>query len=182
VDEIASKKTGWLFRARETKDPKKMVESFVDKNLPRGIRGIMHEGGHLKRVVELFLNAARSEDPYGHLQAEIDKLKDGDALRLIVGEILRMAFLRQTSKLGLEFAAQEKIPVLFVWKDARGEDVTSGNAPHTDLWWHGGRGLSHKDYGEITYSEMRHVDRMKNKDFKWDAIKVGSDPSIHLST
>jgi hypothetical protein len=203
--ELDAKTTGWLGSARVKKDPERMIRSFIDKNVLPELRHLLKNADIMTVVVNIFMAATKSADPYGYLANEIKKLEaprereeqawikamqEGqsdpacparDTLR-VIDNVMTTAFWRQTSKLGLEFAAQEKIPVLFIWKDSAGRDLTSGNSPQKKLWWHDEYALDHKYKGEVTYSEMRHLDRMKEKGLKLDGIKVGSDFSIPLST
>ena len=89
---------------------------------------------------------------------------------------LTTAFFRQTSKLGLEFFRSKKIPVVFQWSDFNGKslDNAEGKKEINDKWWlNGYKKSSAGKYGSITYSEMRHVERMNQTKNKIDVVKVG---------
>ncbi len=74
-------------------------------------------------------------------------------------------FFRQTSKLGLEFFAEQGVPVVFAYNSLDNSgSVMDVRAIKTTPWKEGGYRDGQGSFNEgITYSEMRHVERLMNK-------------------
>lgn len=84
------------------------------------------------------------------------------------GDVIANAFFRQTSKLGLEFFQEKGIKVVFQWTNKHGLSMNTekNQAELHNKWWLNNqhKKLSNKfKYGSITYSEMRHVERLAKK-------------------
>lgn len=78
------------------------------------------------------------------------------------------AFFRQTSKLGLEFFQSKGIKVIFQWSNKKGQSMnkTENKRDLKDRWWLNKNyelATNKNKYGSITYSEMRHVERLAKK-------------------
>lgn len=89
----------------------------------------------------------------------------------ILDQMITYAFLRKTSKLGLEFAEHQKIPVIFAWK-VPGEDVGDLERLHQLLEMkpykffpmEARKNTDRQASPEaITFSEMRHLGRLRQK-------------------
>jgi hypothetical protein len=89
----------------------------------------------------------------------------------ILDKMITYAFLRKTSKLGLEFAQHHHIPVIFSWK-VPGEDVDNLGRLHDLLEMKPYKFLpmearKNTDWEvspeAITFSEMRHLGRLRQK-------------------
>ena len=89
----------------------------------------------------------------------------------LLDKIITYAFLRKTSKLGLEFAESKSIPVIFAWK-VPGEDVNNLTRLHQLLEMKPYKffpmeariNASREPSPEaITFSEMRHLGRLRQK-------------------
>lgn len=129
----------------------KRLHSFINKNLIIGITA--SEGAGIKSLLE---QAIQAEEPDVALTAMMESC---DELRGIV----RTAFFRKTSKLGLDWAHERGIPVSFVEaqqaRDAlvalREQQPATGESP----WPY--QVPEHKfSYLPITFSEMKHIQRM----------------------
>ncbi len=90
-------------------------------------------------------------------------LREDSKLYRFVDAVICYATFRQTSKLGLEFFRQQKVPVLFQYadyyhKDLEGEGIQKIKE---DKFWKDGN-LDENDSGSaITHSELRKAERMK---------------------
>ncbi len=83
------------------------------------------------------------------------------ALQEALDLIVSCAFFRQTSKLGLEFFKETSTPVLFYWTNYKGQAIPENNRALTNKWWKNPAESIKKHYGaSITFSEMRHVQKM----------------------
>ncbi len=88
----------------------------------------------------------------------------------ILDQIITYAFLRKTSKLGLEFAQSQNIPVIFAWK-VPGESENLGRIhellemkPYKFFPMEARKNTDNQISPEaITFSEMRHLGRLRQK-------------------
>lgn len=85
-------------------------------------------------------------------EERIDKLSSG------AEQFLQTAFFRQTSKMGLEFFASQGIPVVFELAEMGKHKAVSYPFIQAKPWRKGE--LREGFHEPITYSEMRHVDRL----------------------
>lgn len=120
-------------------------------------------------------------DPVFNLLNQMDSLSSHEAnaryaalsqdRRMILDKMITYAFLRKTSKLGLEFAQNQNIPVIFAW-EVPGEDINNLNRLHQLLEVKpykffpmesriNSQGVDSPE--AITFSEMRHLGRMRQK-------------------
>jgi hypothetical protein len=116
---------------------------------------------HFSQRLTGVLNCLRSRNPADYHQLSLPE-------QTLLDTVVRNAFFRQTSKLGLSFAKTTGVMVLFSWKG----DLASG--PHTldalrnalDVKRYKADEPSSRDDGVhefITYSEMREVGRLLQK-------------------
>ena len=85
-----------------------------------------------------------------------------DKLYLALDEIIKSAFFRQTSKLGLDFFKEQGTPVMFYWTNPQGFSMPDNNSALTDKWWHNPDAKIRDHHAAyITFSEMRHVTKMQ---------------------
>ncbi len=100
------------------------------------------------------------------------------ALQEALDLIVSTAFFRQTSKLGLEFFKETKTPVLFYWTNYKGQTVPENNRALSNKWWKNPAESINKHYGaSITFSEMRHVQKMLHVKPKEETLfKEDQDP------
>ena len=184
------KETGWVGEAAR-KGIDAMMEALVRKNIPgdelrvlnhpldaRDVTALSHffqqlaarDGRATKE--ELGTLMLQSLGYAGYPQTTLDYR---DALLEVATKVMRNMFFRQTSKLGLEFCRQEKIPVLFQWSNHEGVSLGNNDTALLDTWWKDPRDSIHNHYGAtITHSEMRHVMKMQAapKATKLDLMKV----------
>ncbi len=172
-----SKKTGWAAEVKKY-GADKMIESFLKKQIQPNFRGTL---GPVKydNMVSAFkecIDANKANKlTEKKLDAIIEKHLGQDNTEVIFRDALSTAFFRQTSKLGLEFYRSKGIQVVFQWSDAKGKslDNKSGKAEINDKWWLNGykdkNNIAEK-YGSITLSEMRHVERLQNRDHKENMV------------
>lgn len=83
-------------------------------------------------------------------------------------EVITNAFFRQTSKLGLEFFQSKGVKVVFHWTNRKGNSMNtqSNKEDLHNKWWLNNNYLNKANknkYGSITYSEMRHVERLEKR-------------------
>lgn len=165
----------------------KTMEAFVRKNLPGGddlrIRtktgDIYMDAQHVKAMAAALVDIATGagkESGKAVTRAERDeaveravaklKLKFDDNIKdrisMSINEVLTTAFWRQTSKLGLDFFKEQKVPVVFYWTNHAGHALADNDAALADKWWKNPSEKLTDHYGAtITYSEMRHVQKMQ---------------------
>ena len=99
-------------------------------------------------------------------------------MRNIFDNVLVYATFRQTSKLGLSFFKEEKVPVMFQYADYNGSSLRNNFQKKVDAedQWKGDN-LDIKAGGSaITYSEMRHIERMQRQE-----TQQNSDSRIDVS-
>lgn len=115
-----------------------------------------------KEYDELIADGERKEDVDDYLQSTqgLDSLKSYQYFN----SILSYATFRQTSKMGLSFFHEQKVPVLFQYSDYSGKSLknTSDTVLRENFWK---SGQFKKDCGgsAITHSEMRHAERMRKE-------------------
>ena len=158
------------------------LESFVRKNLPgECLNTELDEGGtfritdiHVKLLakalnylVTQFEGKENNASVNGSIvQAAEDlgmELDDEEvlALNIALDGIVGNAFFRQTSKMGLDFFRENKIPVMFYWTNYQGQSMPDDNRAVTGRWWKDAGDSVQNHYGaSITFSEMRHVQKM----------------------
>ena len=179
VDGGKHKKTGWAHEVRKFGQDK-MISSFISKQLKPDERECISKDD-MKSMVETFKECMKENN-----KGKLDDNKLNSIIQKHLGssednvvffkKALTTAFFRQTSKLGLEFFRSKKIPVVFQWSDFNGKslDNAEGKKEINDKWWlNGYKKSSAGKYGSITYSEMRHVERMNQTKNKIDVVKVG---------
>lgn len=89
--------------------------------------------------------------------------KLGGFIDLLDG-VVACAFFRQTSKMGLEFFKENRTPVMFYWTNHQGQTISENNRTLSSKWWKNPANSVSDHYGaSITYSEMRHVEKMLEK-------------------
>ena len=91
------------------------------------------------------------------------KITDSEmhALSDALDGVIAGAFFRQTSKLGLEFFRETKTPVMFYWTNHQGHSMPDDNRAITSKWWkYPGDSIQNHYGASITFSEMRHVQKM----------------------
>ena len=193
--------TGWKGEfARKGVD--EAMRSFVRKNLPGSSLQLEYPGpdGKLVKTTLTDKHVAFLADAlyilvdqcYGKVNdANINAALDGaarstrlemtprlrSALSGLLDEVVASAFFRQTSKLGLEFFRERRTPVMFYWTNHQGQTISDGNRALTNKWWKNPGESVHKHYGAaITYSEMRHVQKMQQAE---KAVKLDDiDPLV----
>ncbi len=118
----------------------------------------MHSASQmLSRVVNCL--RSRSKDRYQLLPANE---------RTLINTVTRNAFFRQTSKLGLSFAKETGVMVLFSWKgDLNGDPITFADlrAQLNAKPYKFNQPTSRNDgvHEFVTYSEMRQIGRLLQK-------------------
>lgn len=118
---------------------------------------------------------------YPHdLQRGCGEDEDNSITRLedLFNDVLRTAFFRQTSKIGLDFFRKRNVPILFQWSDYRGvthekNQEKEGIGNIKNKWWlKNPSKFAEGQTGEsITYSEARHLLKISK------AEKTGELPS-----
>ncbi len=173
------KKTGWAHEARMYGQDK-MISAFISKQLKPDEREDITKDD-MKAMVETFKECIKENNKGAlddkKLNSIIKKhLGNSEDKTVFFKKALANAFFRQTSKLGLEFFRSKKIPVIFQWSDFNGKSLNNaeGKKEINDKWWLNGYNKSTAGkYGSITYSEMRHVERLNQTGKKVDVVKVG---------
>ena len=173
--------------SRKFADPneqKRMLE-FVVKNFgpmgddvsalgndPKGIRDALFQiskGSVEDSTFEAFQSVFAYMHGIGSDKTPSEKMQDfnklSEAEQRLVDFMINAAFFRQTSKMGLEFAKDSGAVVCFSWRDVTGNaDVSALQQNLSAKKWKANYGSINSKYSEpITYSEMRHLDRLTNK-------------------
>lgn len=175
LDGSGKKTTGWAHEVRKYGD-RAMLKSFILKQLsPNDRKDCAEKIDTLVDCLKTMVLARKSgtltqevfNDVLKAYFPEHDKNRSSDfyAARRFK-EILTTAFFRQTSKLGIEFFQKKGVPIVFQWSKWNGQNLLNkeGTSEINDKWWlNGYQGSTKNKYGPITYSEMRHVQRLTNK-------------------
>lgn len=185
------RETGWVGEAAR-KGLDATMEAIVRKNIPGDALRI--GGDHLVNdkdvtAISYFLQKLAERDgkatkeelqnlmfeglAYGGYDEAFPYFRD-DLLELAT-KVMRNMVFRQTSKLGLEFFRQEKVPVMFQWSNHEGISLENNKNAVRNTWWKDPADSIHNHYGAtITHSEMRHVMKMQAapKGGQLDLIKV----------
>ncbi len=170
------------------------VRQFVLKNLPLMSREIEMGNGetlalnedHIDVLVDaiLLLVANRNKRvDNAFVRAVVDKaaadrgmkINNDQLLALVdaLDEIFGAAFFRQTSKMGLDFFYEQKTPVMFYWTNHQGQTMPEDNRALTEKWWKNSKESFLNHYGaSITFSEMRHVQKMRKSDPAFDVLRI----------
>ncbi len=141
---------GWKgeFARRGTQEA---MEAFVRKNLTSDIKYMGATDDDIPRVAKALIELARGNHP----------TIDGDT-KGIMNEVVKTAFFRQTSKLGLNFFKEKGTPVMFYWMNFTGFSMPDNNSTLSDKWWHNPDAkISDHNVVYVTFSEMRHVQKMQ---------------------
>lgn len=124
-----------------------------------------NEGSLTKQEYESILNKY-----FPHHDEMISKHEQHDDFyaRRDFCDVLTTAFFRQTSKLGLEFFQSKGIKIVFQWTNRRGQSMNTQKNKEDlhNKWWLDKNYLvagNKNKYGSITYSEMRHIERLEQK-------------------
>ena len=183
--------TGWVGEAAR-KGIDAMMEALVRKNIPGDELRVlgMHKlnDRDVTAIARFFLLLAERDgratdeelrnlmlESLGYAGYREATLDFRDALLEVATKAMRAMVFRQTSKLGLEFCRQEKIPVLFQWSNHEGVSLDNNRNAVLNTWWKDSGDSIHNHYGAtITHSEMRHVMKMQAspKGGKLDLLKV----------
>ena len=183
------KETGWVGEAAR-KGIDAMMEALVRKNIPGDELRILNHNLDDRDVTALshFFQQLAARDGRATAEERETLMLDGlayagysqvtldhrDALLELATKVMRNMVFRQTSKLGLEFCRQEKIPVMFQWSNHEGVSLANNGNAILDTWWKDPGDSIHNHYGAtITQSEMRHVMKMQAapKGGKLDLLK-----------
>ena len=169
-----AKQSGWQHEAR-TKGADAAIQAFVRKNTPpylndkmgaaevRTVARLLREFSHL---VGDSPGGVPSQEAIGEFQARMANDPEmSDTVFLAFEDVAKTAFFRQTSKLGLEFFQSRGVPVLFQWTDSKGVDFASDKAQGAhdkgQKWWHDLGTPVTGHFAPVTFSEMRHVERLQ---------------------
>jgi hypothetical protein len=167
-----AKQSGWDYQAR-TKGADAAIEAFVRKNITPSLNDKVSESDVpiaarlLRDLSNLVTNSPDGVPSETELEAFGTRVADPSVTFQAFqafSEMTKSAFFRQTSKLGLEFFQSRDVPVLFQWTDSKGVDVENAHsqgAPHRDQkWWHDQSVPVTGHFAPITFSEMRHTERL----------------------
>ena len=180
--------TGWKGEfARKGVDA--AMQSFVRKNLPGSSLQIQLQSGKntektpmtdelisvLADTLTILVDQCYRNFTTANINAALDEAaringlaispRMRSALSDVLDEVVASAFFRQTSKLGLEFFKERRTPVMFYWTNHQGQTISENNRALTNKWWKNPGESVHKHYGaSITYSEMRHVQKMQQRE------------------
>ena len=179
------KLTGWKGEFARM-GSQRALEAFVRKNIP-GDRLVqeLDEGGpfqltdaHVKVLAKALYYLATDfagKESDANINGSIVQAAEDVGMELTEEQVLALnetldsvvvsAFFRQTSKLGLDFFRENKTSVMFYWTNYQGQSMPDDNRAVTGRWWKD-PGASIKDhYGaSITFSEMRHVQKMMQQE------------------
>ncbi len=171
--EAQKKLSGWKgeFANRGTQGA---MEAFVRKNVSGDMKkkfGITD--AHIPILAKALTDIANKmrnpevELDYDIIMESLKTAKGGQECDLYnlaeaLDDIARVAYFRQTSKLGLDFFKENKTPVMFYWTTPQGFSMPDNNPTLTDKWWHrpDAKIDDHRP-AYITFSEMRHVTKMQ---------------------
>ncbi len=155
-----------VYNQADGEERTKNLEKFMKDNFRQGIavRG-MDDDLYYPHDIQRGCGTDEDESP-------VSKLED------LFNDVLRTAFFRQTSKIGLDFFRKRNVPILFQWADYRGVSLDktkfgNGIGNIQNKWWLGNPskfadGLKGES---ITYSEARHLKKIAK------AEKTGELPS-----
>lgn len=185
------RETGWVGEAAR-KGIDAMMEALVRKNIPGD--QLRLQGSHKiddrdVTAISRFFQLLADRDGRATTEELKDLMLQGlayagfdqvllayrDALLDLAQTVMRNMVFRQTSKLGLEFFRQEKIPVVFQWSNHEGVSLENNQNALQNTWWKDPADSIHNHYGAtITHSEMRHVMKMQASPNgrKLDLIKI----------
>ncbi|MBQ3681462.1 MAG: hypothetical protein II922_00080 [Succinimonas sp.] len=167
-----TKTTGW--KAAFRKNPDEALKQFVLKNIPYGHGRLSDDetqflAGKLKEFVEIFNSEGTSEERHNSLQSFSKsgnwKLSGSEKtphdLRELFENVLVYSTFRQTSKLGINFFREQKVPVMFQFSDNKGNSLEGeGNAKIIgESFWKNSESSDHGG-SSITNSELRHINRI----------------------
>jgi hypothetical protein len=198
------KTTGW--KAAFRNDPDQALKQFVTKNISRGVsqsvNGINDAeiefiAGKLKKFVEISVEETKTQEQRQKVSNDFHdfyrvddkwKLEGSDktpeVLKNIFDNVLAYSTFRQTSKLGIDFFREQKVPVLFQFSDNKGRSLAGegkNKIINEDFW------KTSKHEGEkpitgssITNSELRHVNKiLQNQNLD---EKTSSQAGIYLAS
>ena len=161
--------SSWARLVRE-KGEQAAVEAFIKKNLPmdftQPIFAQYMPQDYVRTVAKAVLgylgnhertDATAVQEVYTQLQQQDRVLAD------VFDAFTITACFRQTSKMGLEFFAEQRVPVVFAWSTYRGVGMTNQDMPSTDKWWRLDGPVPQGKFEPITHSEMRYVQRMEER-------------------
>ncbi len=179
-----AKKTGWADQVRKFGEDA-ALKGFILKQLSPALRrdyladgtidkyvkvlkecvAKTNEGSLTKREYEAILNKY-----FPHHDEMINKHTHHDDFygRRDFNDVITTAFFRQTSKLGLEPFQSKGIKVVFQWTNKQGRSMNTqqNKADLHNKWWLNNnyeKAANKQKYGSITYSEMRHVERLEKR-------------------
>jgi hypothetical protein len=168
-----AKQSGWEYQAR-TKGAEATIEAFVRKNITpsfndrvskddiRTVARLLREFSSLVTASPTGVPSDRELDDFVKTKLYAPSMTEGAYYAF--SDMTKSAFFRQTSKLGLEFFQSRGVPVMFQWTDSKGidfENAHSQGAPHRDQkWWHDQSVPVTGHFAPITFSEMRHTERL----------------------
>lgn len=186
-----TKTTGW--KAAFRKNPDEALKQFVLKNIPYGHGRLSDDetqflAGKLKEFVEIFNSEGTPEERHNSLKSFYKsgnwKLPGSEKtphdLRELFENVLVYSTFRQTSKLGINFFREQKVPVMFQFSDNKGNSLEGeGNAKIIgESFWKNSESSDHGG-SSITNSELRHINRIlvqENLD-----LNHSSDAGIYLA-
>ncbi len=167
------KTTGW--KAAFRRNPQEALKQFVLKNLPYGSGRVTDAeadflAGKFNKFIEFYNNGKgtpqRRQEYINHFfKAEKWQLPDSsrtpEELRGLFENVIIYSTFRQTSKLGIDFFREQKVPVMFQFSGHNARSLEGeGNAKITgeNFWKNSVSG----EYGgsSITNSELRHINRI----------------------
>ena len=162
-----TKTTGW--KAAFRKNPDEALKQFVLKNIPYGHGRLSDDetqflAGKLKEFVEIF-NSERHNSLQSFYKSGNWKLSGSEKtphdLRELFENVLVYSTFRQTSKLGINFFREQKVPVMFQFSDNKGNSLEGeGNAKIIgESFWKNSESSDHGG-SSITNSELRHINRI----------------------
>ncbi len=179
-----SKKTGWASQVRKY-GIDDTIKGFILKQMSPDARNKILKFGPLDKYVEIMKECAQKanegtltkeaynqilDKAFPHHKEKFNKYDHHDDFyfRRDFGEVITNAFFRQTSKLGLEFFQSKGIKVAFQWSNKEGLNMNkeANKAELHNKWWldkNYEKKQNKSKYGSITYSEMRHVERLTKK-------------------
>ena len=175
------KLTGWKGEFARA-GTQRALESFVRKNIPGGLLNTELDDGGTFKITDFHVKLLTKALKYLVTQEEGIKSNDSVnesimlaaekhgitlddeeilALNNALDSIVVNALFRQTSKLGLDFFRENKTPVMFYWTNYQGQSMPEDNRAVTGRWWKDPGDSIRNHYGaSITFSEMRHVQKM----------------------
>lgn len=162
------------FLDEATKNFKELINinNFQGEEKDNALKNFFREDRWLtnddKKLIDSKLIDKMSEDDCSLDQA-LDDLYNGDKrnhnkMYMFLNNVLMYATFRQTSKLGLEFFHDNKIPVLFQHANRKHIDLDEKNAMNNILsenFWKDGSTDKSVKGSEITHSEIRHAKRLE---------------------